>query len=285
MWERQREQQRAESRTTETPTDLRAKIIALKRARDQAKTKPSNKDPNTSPTQQPEARRVKLSKELISQDKMRQLSPTTEDALRLQREIPATTKKSDSEFRKIEKALSKGNLSTVKTLDKASIVVHYLRPVTKPMLLPDRFPPWFEQLRKELQRVKSPYVSSLRTHVKLAKQQASMYDERLFQTRDFMMDPATPFPMGKEVLQKTRIGLFEDSTLKARSHLNNTLWNVVVMNMPCSLPKNLIEVTNKVFGPAATETISPVPPLLIFCNVISHFALRGTQRYLEPGPE
>ena len=82
--------------------------MALKRARDQAKTKPSNKDPNTSPTQQPEARRVKHSKELISQDKMRQLSLTTEDALRLQREIPATTKKSGSKFRKIEKALSKG---------------------------------------------------------------------------------------------------------------------------------------------------------------------------------
>ena len=120
----------------------------------------------------------------------------------------------------------------MKALDKASIGAHYLRPVTKPMLLPDRFPPWFEKLRKELQRVKSPYVSPLRTHVKLAKQQASMYDERLFQTRDFMMDPATPLPMGKEVLQKTKIGLFEDSTLKASSHLNNTLWNVAVMNMP-----------------------------------------------------
>ena len=125
--------------------------MALKRARDQANTKPSNRDPNPSPTPQPEARRVNLSKELISQDKMRQLSLTTEDALRLQREIPATAEKSDSKFRKIEKALSKGNLSTVKTLDKASIGTQYLRPVTKPELLPDRFPPWLVGLDQKLQ--------------------------------------------------------------------------------------------------------------------------------------
>ena len=46
----------------------------------------------------------------------------------------------------------------------------------------------------------------------------------------------------------------------------------------------MIEVTIKVFGPAATETYSFFP-LLIFCNVLFHITLRGTLRYFDPKHE
>ena len=80
--------------------------------------------------------------------------------------------------------------------------------------------------------------------------------------------------MGKEVLQKTRIALFIDSTMKATSNMNNTLMGVRLMNLFCSSLEDMAEVTCKVFGPTAnpTETI-PFPPLLKYSNVIGHLAL------------
>ena len=42
----------------------------------------------------------------------------------------------------------------------------------------------------------------------------------------------------------------------------------------------MAEVTNKIFTPAAAETI-PLPPFLVYSNVIDHLALRGTLRYFD----
>ena len=91
-------------------------------------------------------------------------------------------------------------------------------------------------------------------------------------------------PMGKEVLQKTKIALFMDSTMKATANMNNTLMDVPVMNLPCSSLEEMAEVTCKVFGPTAnhSETI-PFPPILIYSNVIGHLALRGTVKHFEGG--
>ena len=87
--------------------------------------------------------------------------------------------------------------------------------------------------------------------------------------------------MGKEGLQKTRIALFVDSTIKANCNMNQTMMDVKIMNMPCSTLEDMIEVTCKVFGPALAETI-PFPPLLVFSNVIDHLAVRGKLNRFEP---
>ena len=42
----------------------------------------------------------------------------------------------------------------------------------------------------------------------------------------------------------------------------------------------MAEVTDKIFTPAATGTI-PLPPILVYSNVIDHLALRGTLRYFD----
>ena len=162
--------------------------------------------------------------------------------------------------------------------------MNYLRPVKKPTLLMDRIPPWFERMREKLHKDKLPLLKPLPTKVKLGTQRPVRYDEQLLRSRDFMKELATLLPMGKEMLQKTRIALFVDSTMKATSNMNNTLMDIRVMNLPCSELKEMAEVTSKVFGPAPnpTETISS-PPLLIYSNVIDHLALQGTLKYFEGG--
>ena len=57
--------------------------------------------------------------------------------------------------------------------------------------------------------------------------------------------------------------------------------NFRVMNIPCTSLSDMEEVTDKIFTPAAAETI-PLPPMLVYSNVIDHFALRGTLKYFEP---
>ena len=84
--------------------------------------------------------------------------------------------------------------------------------------------------------------------------------------------------MGKDLLQKTRIALFVDSTVKSSYNSNNTLMDVRLMNMPCTTLSEMAEVTDKLFTPAAAETI-PLPPILVYSNVIDHLALRGSLRY------
>ena len=50
---------------------------------------------------------------------------------------------------------------------------------------------------------------------------------------------------------------------------------VRVMNMPCTSLSEMAEVTDKIIAPAAAETI-PLPPILVYSNVLDHLALRGT---------
>ena len=154
----------------------------------------------------------------------------------------------------------------------------------KPTLLLDRIPPWFERVKEDLHKDKSPFVKPLPSKVKLGTQQPVRYVEQLLQSRNFKRDLTTLLPMGKEILQKTRIALFIDSTMKATSNMSNTLMEARVINLPCSSLEDMAEVTCKVIGPSANpaETI-PFPPLLIYSNVIDHLALRGTLKYLEGG--
>ena len=162
--------------------------------------------------------------------------------------------------------------------------MHYLRPVKKPTLLLDRIPSWFERVKEDLHRDKFPLTRPLLSKVKLKTQRPARYDEQLLRSRNFERDLTTLLPMGKEDLQKTRIALFIDSTMKATSIMNNTLMDDRVMNLSCSLLKDIVEVTCKVFSPAAnpTETI-PFPPLLMYSKVIDHLSLRGFLKDLEGG--
>ena len=87
--------------------------------------------------------------------------------------------------------------------------------------------------------------------------------------------------MGKDLLQKTRIALFVDSTIKTSYNANSTLMDVRLMNMPCTSLGEMAEVTNKIFTPAAAETIPLPPPILMYSNVIDHLALRGSLKYFD----
>ena len=169
-------------------------------------------------------------------------------------------------------------------LEKASIGMHYLRPVKKPTLLLDRIPQCFERVEEDLRKNRSSLMRPLPSRTKLDIQRPARYYEQLLRGRDFKRDLSALLPMGKEVLQKTRIALFMDPTMKATAKLNNTLMDVRVMNLPCSSLEEMAEVTCKVFGPTAnhSETI-PFPPILSYSNVIDHLALRGTLKHFEGG--
>ena len=288
--EQQREQEQTERRAAKAPIDLRdvlnrkeqnkiEQLVQKKRARELANSEATNSSPNPSPVQQPEARRVRFS-ELLSQTEARQYDIATRDAVRLQREAKSGNPDSGLDVQKFETASSKGNPEDVRNLERASIGVHYLRPVKNPTLLLDRIPPWFERVREDLHRDRSSLVKPLPSKMKLTVQRPARYDEQLMRSRDFMRDVTTLLPMGKEMLQKTRIALFMDSTMKATANMNNTLMDVRVMNLPCTSLEEMAEVTCKVFGPALNhaETI-PFPPLLIYSNVFHHLALQGTLRY------
>ena len=88
--------------------------------------------------------------------------------------------------------------------------------------------------------------------------------------------------MGKDLLQKTRRAFFVDSTMKSSYNTNNILMDVRVMNMTCTSLSEMAKVTDKIFAPAAAETI-PLPPILVYFNVLDHLALRGTLKVFEPG--
>ena len=194
----------------------------------------ANTSPKHSPVQQPEARRVRFSVVLMSQTETRQYNITAIDAVRLQREVQSGNPDSGLDIQKFETATNKGEPENAKTLEKASIGMHYLRLVKKPTLFLDRIPPWFEMVREDLHKNKAPCVKPLPTKGKLGTQRSARYDEQLLRSRDFMRDLATLLPMGKEMLQKTRVALFVDSTMRATSNMNNTLMDVRVMNLPCS---------------------------------------------------
>ena len=148
----------------------------------------------------------------------------------------------------------------------------------------DRISPWFERMKEDLQKDTCSLTKPLSSRIKLATQRPARFDEQLLRSRDFKRDLITLLPMGKEMLQKTRIALFIESTMKATANTNNTLMDIQVMNLPCSSLEGMAEVTCRVFGPSAnhSETI-PFPPLLIYRNVFDHLALRGTLKYFEGG--
>ena len=88
LQERQREQQRTENKNART----RDKINAGKRASeqgDQSSSKTHRGVPAPSPSQ-PEARRQKVTRELLTATEIKQLDLSARDAVRLQREIPNT---------------------------------------------------------------------------------------------------------------------------------------------------------------------------------------------------
>ena len=293
--EQQKMQELAERQAAKAPIDLRdvlnrkeqskiEQLIQKKRARDLANSDATNSSPNPSPVQQPEPRRVRFSNELLWQTEARQLDIAARDAVRLQREAKSENPHSGLDVQKFETATSKGDPEDVENLGKATIGMLYLRPVKKPTLLLDRIPPWFERVRENLHKDKSSLVRPLPSKVKLAVQRPARYDDQLMRSRDFMRDVTTLLPMGKEMLQKTRIALFMDSTMKAAANMNNTLMDVRVMNLPCTTLEEMAEVTCKVFGPTVNhaETI-PFHPILIYSNMIDHLALRGTLKYFEGG--
>ena len=163
LQERQREQQRTENKNVNAPIDLRDKIHAGKRAReqgDQSSCKTNRGIPAPSPSQ-PEARRQKMTRELLTATEIRQLDITARDAVRLQREIPNTPNEENPSRQKFENATSKGDHGTQRTIEKANIGVLYTRPVKQPVFTNDGTPPWFERLRRDLQRDHASYLQPI----------------------------------------------------------------------------------------------------------------------------
>ena len=185
--EQQKKPEQAERQAAKAPIDLRdvlnrkeqnkiEQLVQKKRARELAHSDAVNSSPNPSPVQQPEARRVRFSDELLSQSEARQYDIAARDAVRLQRELKSGNPDSGLDVQKFETTTSKGNPEDVRNLDKASIGMHFLRPVKKPTLLLDRIPPWFERLREDLHRGKSSLVKPLPSKVKLAAQRYGRHD-------------------------------------------------------------------------------------------------------------
>ena len=135
----------------------------------------------------------------------------------------------------------------------------YTRPVKRTIFTANGCLPWFERLRRDLQRDNSSYFQPLQPANKLTRQRPGRFAEDSLQTKNCKR-PITLMPMRKDLLQKTRIALFVDSTIKSSYNANNTLMVVRLLNMPCTLLSEMAEVTDKIFTPAAAETI----PLLRF---------------------
>ena len=163
------------------------------------------------------------------------------------------------------------------------IGVLYTRPVKQPIYTTNVTPPWFERLRRDLQRDNSSYLQPLQPpNERLVRQRpgTGRFAENQLQTKNYARVPIALLPMGIDLLQKTRIAFFVDSTIKSSYNANNTLMDVRLMNIPCTSLDEMAEVTDKIITPAAAETI-PLPPILVYSNVIDHLALRGTLRYFD----
>ena len=262
LQERQREQQRTENKNANAPIDLRDKINAGKRAReqgDQSSSKTHRGVPAPFPSQS-ETRRQKVTRGLLTATEIKQLDITAKDAVRLQREIPNTPNEENPSRQKFENATSKGEHGTQRTIEKANIEVLYTRPVKQPVFTNDGTPPWFERLRRDLQRDNSSYLQPIQNiSERFTRQRPGRFAENQLPTKIYARDPITLLPMGKDLLQKTRIALFVDSTIKSSYNANNTLMDVRLMNMPCISVSEMAEVTDKIYMPAAAEKI-PLPP-------------------------
>ena len=153
----------------------------------------------------------------------------------------------------------------------------------KPVFTTEGCPPWFNRLRRGLENDNSTYLQPLQSTNRLIRQQPGLYDEDRLQTKNYARYLITLLSMGKDLLQKTRIAFFGDSTMKSSYNANNTLMDVRVMNVPCtSLSSEMAEVTDKIFTPVAAETI-PLSSILVYSNVIDHLVLQGTLKYFESG--
>ena len=72
--------------------------------------------------------------------------------MRLQREVPKTSDEENPPRQKFERATGNGDFATQRTIEKSNIGVLYTRPVKQPIFTNDGTPPWFERLRRDLQR-------------------------------------------------------------------------------------------------------------------------------------
>ena len=135
---------KAENKAASTVIDLREKINAGKRAREEAEqssstTTPTPVTPAASPTQ-PDARRQRVTRELLTSAEIQHLDIAARDAVRLQREISTTTLQEDSLRQKFEIATGRGDPATQKRIKKATVGVLYNRPVKKPVFSTDGCP-------------------------------------------------------------------------------------------------------------------------------------------------
>ena len=156
----------------------------------------------------------------------------------------------------------------------------YISPVKKPVFTTNGCPPWFNRLPRDLERENSTYLQPLQSKNRLIRQRPGRYDEDRLTTNNYARHPINLLPMGKDLLQETRIAFFVDSTNKLSYNAINTLMDFRIMNMPCTSLSEMAEVTDKFFSQAAAETI-PFPPILIYSNVLDHLALRGTLKFFE----
>ena len=202
--------------------------------------------------------------------------------MRLPREIPAATEEENPLRQKFEDATSKGDPATQRTIEKVTVGVLYTCPVIRPIFTVNVCPPWFERLQRDSQKDNSTYLQPLQSISRLTRQRRGRFEEDRLQTKNYAKDPITLLPMEKDLLQKTRKASFVDSTIKSSYNANNTLMEVRVMNIPCTLLSKMAKVTKKILTPATAETI-PLPPILVYSNVIDHLALRGTLWYFELG--
>ena len=258
--ERQREQQKGENKAASTIIDLREKINAGKRSREETEQSSSTTAPTpvahaASPTQ-PQARKQKVARELLTSAEVQQLDITARDAVRLQREVPATTLHEDPLRQKFEVATGRKDPATQKKIEKATVGVLYNRPVKKPVFSTDGCPPWFNRLRADLERANSSY---LRTPNNFVRQRPGRFDQHRLQSKNDARNPITILPMGKDLLQKTRIAFFVDSTIKSSYNSHNTLMDVRILNMPCT---SLGRSDRQDVHASGGRTI-PLPPLLL----------------------
>ena len=110
LQERQREEQREERKINNAPIDLRDKLNAAKRAREQDGQTSSRSNrgiPAPSPSQ-PEARRQKVARELLTATEIKQLDITARDAVRLQREVSSIPDEEDPPNRSLRALTAKG---------------------------------------------------------------------------------------------------------------------------------------------------------------------------------
>ena len=168
----------AKNKAASTGIDLREKINAGKRAREEAEqstsaTTPTPVAPAVSPTQ-PEARRQRVTRELLTSAEIQQLDITAKDAVRLQREMSTTMPQEDSLRQKFEVATGRGDPATQKRIENATVGVLYNRPVKKPVFSTDGCPPWFNRLRAELEGMNSSY---LRTPNDFIRQRPGRFDQ------------------------------------------------------------------------------------------------------------